>query len=216
MNTVIRRCGQVTKVKDISTRVVLKENPNQLLKLVEASSSSLSATEPMNTTLRVRGGSPAPNLSKQEWGGSLASDGGADNSAPNTAEGSTQWVSKSTSPYAQGCDDIDQQFNATAVECKLCGANNDVRMSYGHAGMSCFGAPFDDKEGSKRLTADVSRHFGFTGKFTTRGFLSKAWHETKRALKHGNVARPSGFPCVIDRSTRDDIYRSWQHILRSV
>lgn len=111
------------------------ENPKAPLKLVEASS-SMSATEPMNITLRERDGSPAPNLTKQERGRSLASDGGADQSAPSTAEGSTTWVSNYVSSYARGCGDIDQQLHATTMECKVCGANNDVRMSWCHACMS--------------------------------------------------------------------------------
>lgn len=71
MNTVLWRCVGLTKIKDSSLRVVLKENPNPPLRLVEAASSSsvrepamITFKEAPNVTRRERGGSPAPNITK--------------------------------------------------------------------------------------------------------------------------------------------------------
>lgn len=162
----------------------------------------------MNITLKERDGSPAPNITKRERGGDLAGDSGADHDVPDAAAGTTKWAPYYISSYAQGFDDIDRQLGTKALECKLCGAKHNIRINYCHACMSSFGTSRDDKEGFKRLIAEVPRRFGFKWKFTTRGFVSKARQETKRALKHGKVARREGFFCVIDRLTRDDVYRN--------
>lgn len=61
VNTVVWQCGELTKIKDSSLRVVLKESPNPPLKLVEAVSSSLTSKEPAIIMLK-----DAPNVTRRE------------------------------------------------------------------------------------------------------------------------------------------------------
>lgn len=51
MNTVIWRCGEVTKVKEAPMRVVLKENPRPPLKHGEASTTSASSSQTIKSKL---------------------------------------------------------------------------------------------------------------------------------------------------------------------
>lgn len=190
VNTMISRCGELATCKESSLRVVLKDSPKPPMRLVEASSSK----DSVSTAVVLKG---APNVATKERGASPACDKGAGDSVPSR---NTQWTSTSTSSYARGCDDIDQQLSAKKLECQLCGAANDVRMNYCHACKSLFGASHEDKEGFKRLTAGFAQRFGFTWKFTAQGFVSMK-QDLKRALKHGKVARrggfSSGFSCAV-------------------
>lgn len=138
------------------------------------------------------------------------SDIGAGDSTPDTSSGGTRWSSTYISPYAQGCDDIEQQLIAKKLECELGGAANIVRMNYCHACMSLFGTSCEDKEGFKRLITGVAQRFGFSWKFTTRGLVSTARQETKTALKHDKVSRRefSVVSCVADWSTKVGVYRN--------
>lgn len=208
MNSVFWRCVGITKAKDASLRVVLKENPKPPLKLAEASSSSSSSSSKMPMNTKERDGSSAPKVTMRERDGSLAGEDGADHGAPNAAPGPMQWTSQHNSSYAQGCDDVDEQLGTKIFEGKLCDAKNNVRMNYCHAWMSLFGMSHDVKERFKKLTAEVFRRFGFNWKVTTWGFLSKACQEIKRSFEHCKVARRAGFFCVVDRRTRGDIYRN--------
>lgn len=152
MSTVIWRCGETMAPP---------------LKLVEAPSSSARETmkrtleEAPSATMKEQDASPAPNVPKRERGESLAGDGGAEHSVPDTSSGTTQWTPHYISSYAQGCDDIDQQLGTKTLECRLCGAKHSVRMNYCYACMSLFGTLRANKECFKRLTAEVSQRFGF-------------------------------------------------------
>lgn len=174
INSVIWRCGEVTKVKGASLRVVLKENPTPPLNLVEMSSSSslspssaASAKVPMNITLTERGGSPAPNAVKSGTG------------VLRMTMARTMALPLQRRIYAVGvavlfavCAGLERHrsaFGHQRLGVNLCGANNDI-----NACMSVLGTSNDVREGSNCLIAEVSRRVGFNREFTTRGCLSKA------------------------------------------
>lgn len=87
---------------------------------------------------------------------------------------------------------IKQELVAASLGWKLCCAGHDIGLIYCHGCISLFAMPDKNKEGVKRLAADVAQRLGFNWKFATRGYVLKARQETKRALKHGKTARREG------------------------
>lgn len=118
-NTVMWRCGAFTDVPRSSLGAVLKENPNPPINLIDApsvkngKSANIILKEAPDAIVKQRDSSPAGVKSPAR---SVVEETPAD----------TKRTTISDSSYAQGCAAIEQELFASKLECKLCGAADDV------------------------------------------------------------------------------------------
>lgn len=96
--------------------------------------------------------------------------------------------SVSDSTYVQICNDIEQELNATKLECQLCRAIRNMRTQYCYKVKSIFGTTMEARGDSSVLRPTLRYAWASVGTIR-RDHSSRTCMEGKRALKHAKSPR---------------------------